>query len=88
MFPLIRGKKDKQSREIELERSICQLNKRSGSIQMEEMSPIKARINYDTDKYPFCIVWTPIPILTWLFPMIGHMGIGMCFEFREKFMNI
>ena len=27
-------------------------------------------------KYPFCIVWTPIPVLSWLFPFIGHMGIG------------
>jgi len=23
------------------------------------------------------IVWTPIPCLTWLFPLIGHMGICM-----------
>ncbi|XP_042903181.1 transmembrane protein 222 isoform X2 [Parasteatoda tepidariorum] len=28
-------------------------------------------------RYPFCIVWTPIPILTWLFPIVGHMGIAM-----------
>ena len=28
------------------------------------------------NRYPYCIVWTPIPILTWLFPCIGHMGIG------------
>lgn len=34
-------------------------------------------INYETDKYPFCIVWTPIPLLTWLFPFIGHMGIAL-----------
>jgi len=27
-------------------------------------------------RYPFCIVWTPIPILTYLFPFIGHMGIA------------
>lgn len=37
--------------------------------------------NYSVDhqrvRYPFCIVWTPIPLLTWLFPFIGHMGIGM-----------
>ncbi|EEB18630.1 conserved hypothetical protein [Pediculus humanus corporis] len=26
--------------------------------------------------FPFCIVWTPIPCLTWIFPFIGHMGIG------------
>lgn len=27
-------------------------------------------------RYPFCVVWTPIPFLTWLFPFIGHMGIA------------
>jgi len=27
-------------------------------------------------RYPHCIVWTPIPFLTWLFPFIGHMGIA------------
>lgn len=32
-------------------------------------------INIETDKFPFCIVWTPIPVLTWFFPFIGHMGI-------------
>ncbi|XP_005097585.1 transmembrane protein 222 [Aplysia californica] len=26
-------------------------------------------------RFPHCIVWTPIPCLTWLFPFIGHMGI-------------
>ncbi|KAK9719827.1 Protein of unknown function (DUF778) [Popillia japonica] len=31
-------------------------------------------IDKTRDRYPFCIVWTPIPILTWLFPIIGHMG--------------
>lgn len=36
-----------------------------------------ARINVETDKFPFCIVWTPIPLLTWFFPFIGHMGIAM-----------
>ena len=26
-------------------------------------------------RFPFCIVWTPIPILTWLLPFVGHVGI-------------
>ena len=26
--------------------------------------------------YPYCIVWTPIPCISWLFPFIGHTGIG------------
>ncbi|XP_071446146.1 transmembrane protein 222 [Hetaerina americana] len=39
----------------------------------EDMNPV---IDHVKLKYPFCIVWTPIPILTWLFPVIGHMGIA------------
>jgi hypothetical protein len=27
-------------------------------------------------RYPFCIVWTPLPIISWFFPFIGHMGIA------------
>lgn len=34
-------------------------------------------IDFDRDRYPFCVVWTPIPLLTWLFPIIGHMGIAL-----------
>lgn len=41
------------------------------------MSLSGASINYKTDKYPFCIVWTPIPVISWFFPFIGHMGIAM-----------
>ena len=33
------------------------------------------QIDFARDRFPFCIVWTPIPLLTWLFPFIGHMGI-------------
>ncbi|KAH8282456.1 hypothetical protein KR054_007799 [Drosophila jambulina] len=32
-------------------------------------------INPEEQRFPYCIVWTPIPVLTWLLPMIGHMGI-------------
>lgn len=34
-------------------------------------------INFQEDRFPYCIVWTPIPMLTWFFPFIGHMGICM-----------
>lgn len=37
------------------------------------------------EKYPYCIVWTPIPLLTWILPMVGHMGIcksnGVIYDF-------
>ncbi|XP_046851597.1 transmembrane protein 222-like [Xenia sp. Carnegie-2017] len=34
-------------------------------------------ISHQKSRYPCCIVWTPIPMLTWFFPFIGHMGIAM-----------
>jgi len=34
------------------------------------------RIDVGRVRYPHCLVWTPIPVLTWLFPFIGHMGIA------------
>ncbi|KAM4629903.1 transmembrane protein 222 isoform 2-T2 [Polymixia lowei] len=33
------------------------------------------KIDPDISRYPYCIVWTPIPVLSWLLPFIGHMGI-------------
>lgn len=26
-------------------------------------------------RFPCCIVWTPLPIISWLIPFIGHIGI-------------
>jgi hypothetical protein len=40
-------------------------------------------------RFPFAIVWTPIPCLTWLFPFIGHMGIcdsrGVAYDFAGPY---
>ncbi|WOL20409.1 protein REVERSION-TO-ETHYLENE SENSITIVITY1 [Canna indica] len=36
---------------------------------LDEVNPEKAR-------FPCCIVWTPLPIVSWLAPYIGHVGIG------------
>lgn len=33
------------------------------------------KIDPSRERYPFCVVWTPIPLLSWIFPMIGHMGV-------------
>eukprot|EP00112_Aurelia_sp_Birch-Aquarium-sp1_P002492 Seg1276.9 transcript_id=Seg1276.9/GoldUCD/mRNA.D3Y31 product="Transmembrane protein 222" protein_id=Seg1276.9/GoldUCD/D3Y31 len=42
-----------------------------------EMEDQRVRINVKRNRYPYCIVWTPLPCITWLFPFIGHMGIAM-----------
>lgn len=35
---------------------------------LEEIDPKKA-------KFPCCIVWAPLPVVSWLVPYIGHVGI-------------
>ncbi|XP_008321680.1 transmembrane protein 222 [Cynoglossus semilaevis] len=51
---------------------------------MADVDDVDVMMNYHGDflkgdrknaRYPFCIVWTPIPFLSWLLPFIGHMGI-------------
>eukprot|EP01083_Nonionella_stella_P159968 522435_1 len=27
------------------------------------------------NRYPFSVVWGPLPLISWIFPFIGHMGI-------------
>lgn len=56
------------------------------NIQPDEMiQPIC--IKYD--KYPYCIVWTTLPLLSWIFPFIGHVGIcdseGVIFDFAGSY---
>lgn len=40
-------------------------------------------------RFPYSIVWTPIPILSWVAPFIGHVGIctsdGIIFDFAGPF---
>ena len=38
----------------------------------------KPKINLDpkNQRFPFCLVWTPLPCVTWFLPSIGHVGIG------------
>jgi hypothetical protein len=45
------------------------------SDEMSNDCNIKPKIDSINDRYPMCIVWTPIPLITWFFPFIGHMGI-------------
>lgn len=32
-------------------------------------------INTTNAKFPCCLVWTPLPVVSWLAPFIGHVGI-------------
>lgn len=43
-----------------------------------EVDPNKAR-------FPCCLVWAPLPVVSWLAPFVGHVGIcgedGTIFDF-------
>lgn len=40
---------------------------------VKEVSSKPAHIDVERDKFPFAIVWTPIPCITWFLPFVGHM---------------
>ncbi|XP_021274364.1 protein RTE1-HOMOLOG [Herrania umbratica] len=37
--------------------------------------PRSMQIDPRRQRFPCCIVWTPLPVLSWLVPFIGHVGI-------------
>lgn len=41
----------------------------------------------ETDRWPFSMVWTPLPVITWFIPIIGHTGMadskGMIHDFSD-----
>lgn len=39
--------------------------------RVTEMMPIDPR----RARFPCCIVWCPLPVISWLVPFIGHIGI-------------
>jgi hypothetical protein len=38
----------------------------------EEASSV---VGPDKDHFPMCVVWSPIPMLSWLLPVSGHLGM-------------
>ena len=53
----------------------------SGAVHFEE-DVARAR-------FPFSVVWTPLPLITWLLPFVGHMGItdsrGVIYDFAGPY---
>lgn len=51
------------------------------------------KIDPTKDKFPCCLVWTPLPVVSWLAPFIGHVGIcredGVILDFSgSNFVNV
>lgn len=32
-------------------------------------------VDLKNGKFPYCLVWVPLPIIAWLVPFVGHVGI-------------
>eukprot|EP00040_Diaphanoeca_grandis_P006212 m.36437 g.36437 ORF g.36437 m.36437 type:complete len:195 (-) comp17356_c0_seq2:113-697(-) len=63
---------------------------RGSSVDMEAMENMNpngqtTKIDVTRQRFPYCVVWTPLPMITWFFPPIGHMGIcnsqGVIYDF-------
>lgn len=45
------------------------------ALMIEENYPNTMPIDPKRDRFPYCIVWSPLPVLSWFIPFIGHIGI-------------
>ncbi len=50
---------------------------------------MKHTIDPSKDRFPYCIVWSPLAPITWFLPFIGHTGIcnseGVIFDFAGPY---
>ena len=49
--------------------------KNSSFNKSSDEEELNIKIDPDNSWYPYCIVWTPLPLITWIIPFIGHTGI-------------
>ncbi|PHU25197.1 Protein RTE1-HOMOLOG [Capsicum chinense] len=45
------------------------------ALMIEDNYPNTMLIDPERDCFPCCIVWSPLPVLSWFIPFIGHLGI-------------
>lgn len=63
------------------------LSNQSNQINSSTIQNFKQNTHINTDKniFPYCIVWTKLPLISSLFPSIGHTGIcnskGIIYDF-------
>ncbi|TMW56884.1 hypothetical protein Poli38472_002809 [Pythium oligandrum] len=59
-------------------------------VSKEDATSSAARVvSPERNRFPFCIVWSPLPLITWFIPFIGHMGIatsdGIIYDFAGPY---
>ncbi len=53
---------------------VCE-EKETDEAEKNKYTTFKRNINVKDQRYPCCIVWTQLPLISFLFPFIGHTGI-------------
>lgn len=51
-------------------------------MQDPEAARVMPTIDPSIEKFPYCIVWTPIPCITWFLPFIGKFFL-LLFVFKQ-----
>ena len=83
-------KTDTEEKEIpEEEETNDENNNENDNIKEKSGIRPKLKIDLENQRYPYCIVWTPIPCITWIIPSIGHAGIcsseGIIYDFAGPY---
>ncbi|CAM6129929.1 unnamed protein product [Calypogeia fissa] len=57
--------------------------------ESKQKSVFAPPIDTAKSRFPYCVVWTPLPVVAWLAPFVGHVGIcredGVILDFAGPF---
>lgn len=60
-----------------------------GKAKVDAVAQLPPAIDPVREHYPFCIVWCPIPLLSWLLPFVGHIAVcdsqGRIYDFQGSY---
>ena len=69
---IIKNSNDNNTTSLKIE----EVNKEILFYSTTQLNTDPKKIYPSKSRYPYCIVWTPIPFLTYILPCIGHTGIA------------
>ncbi len=71
------GSKIKKKNQTNLSTNTTQINSENEKTDLDfnDSKIVKQKIDAKNNRFPYCIVWTPLPCISWFLPFIGHTGI-------------
>lgn len=86
--PLEQHQKQAKTKSVQALKTSTRSKSKSGSKSLH-LPIVRQEVDYELDKYPYSIVWTPLPFVTWFIPILGHTGIanskGIIYDFSDDF---